>query len=85
MSNSNATDSLFLHIQELNFPTWPVLFLSVFAFVGFIGNMLVCMAIRFDPKLQNATNSYLFSLACTDMLVSILVIPLSIQKSYFSK
>ncbi|RNA16113.1 5-hydroxytryptamine receptor 2A [Brachionus plicatilis] len=82
-SMTNSTDNLTFYAQNANLPTWPVLFLLVFAFVGFFGNLLVCMAIRIDPKLQSATNSYLFSLACTDLLVSVLVIPLSIQKSYF--
>ena len=61
-----------------------ILSLSVFVVLGFFGNLLVCLAIKIDPKLQNATNYYLFSLASTDMLVSIIVIPLAIVRNIFS-
>lgn len=63
---------------------WPVLLLSLFVIIGFIGNLLVCLAIKLYPKLQNATNYYLFSLAATDLLVSIIVIPLAIVKIFYS-
>jgi 5-hydroxytryptamine receptor 2 len=63
---------------------WPVLLLSLFVIVGGVGNLLVCLAIKFYPKLQNATNYYLFSLAATDLLVSIIVIPLAIIKFFNS-
>jgi hypothetical protein len=64
---------------------WLILCLSIFVLVGFAGNLLVCMAIKMDRKLQNATNYYLFSLAVTDLLVSIIVIPLAIIRSLQSE
>lgn len=67
--------------RYVNFHAWPVLFLSVFIVLGFTGNLLVCLAIKLDTRLQNATNYYLFSLATTDLLVSIIVIPVAIVKS----
>ena len=63
---------------------WPTLGLFIVVFVGFVGNMLVCLSIKLDPKLKNATNNYLFSLALTDLLVSILVIPFAIIKHFFN-
>ena len=63
---------------------WPVLILSVFVIIGAVGNILVCLSIALYPKLQNATNYYLFSLAATDLLVSIIVIPLAILKVFNS-
>ena len=63
---------------------WPVLGLFIVVFVGLVGNSLVCLSIKLDPKLKNATNNYLFSLALADLLVSILVIPFAIIKHFFN-
>ncbi|CAB3221038.1 unnamed protein product [Arctia plantaginis] len=42
------------------------------------GNVLVCLAIYLERRLQNVTNYFLMSLAITDLLVAILVMPLGI-------
>ena len=63
------------------FPWISLIFLT-FSVVGFIGNLLVCMAIRLDIKLQNATNFYLFSLALVDLCISVFLIPISILKNF---
>ena len=42
------------------------------------GNILVCLAIVWDKRLQNVTNYFLMSLAITDLMVAILVMPLGI-------
>ncbi|KAJ2943966.1 hypothetical protein O0L34_g8288 [Tuta absoluta] len=50
------------------------------------GNVLVCLAICWERRLQNVTNYFLMSLAITDLLVAILVMPLGILtlvKGYF--
>ena len=60
---------------------WHYLSLTVFTFIGFVGNLMVCLAIAIDAKLHSPTNYYLFSLAITDLLVSVLVIPLAIFKN----
>jgi hypothetical protein len=65
--------------------SWLSISLVVFVFFGFFGNLMVCLAIKLDPKLQNTTNFYLLSLAITDLLVSVIVIPLAIVKLVFSK
>lgn len=42
------------------------------------GNILVCLAITKERRLQNVTNYFLMSLAITDLMVAILVMPLGI-------
>nr|CAH7769357.1 unnamed protein product [Callosobruchus chinensis] len=42
------------------------------------GNILVCLAICWERRLQNVTNYFLMSLAVTDLMVAILVMPLGI-------
>ncbi|XP_060517178.1 D(2) dopamine receptor [Cylas formicarius] len=42
------------------------------------GNILVCLAICWERRLQNMTNYFLMSLAITDLMVAILVMPLGI-------
>lgn len=42
------------------------------------GNILVCLAITHERRLQNITNYFLMSLAITDLMVAILVMPLGI-------
>lgn len=61
---------------------WPALFLLSFSILGVVGNLLVCLAIATERRLQNRTNWFLFSLALADMLVSGLVIPLAVVKEF---
>ncbi|UJR37928.1 hypothetical protein I4U23_030614 [Adineta vaga] len=61
---------------------WPALFLLFFSIIGIIGNLLVCLAIATERRLQNRTNWFLFSLALADMLISGLVIPLAVIKEF---
>lgn len=42
------------------------------------GNILVCLAISWERRLQNVTNYFLMSLAITDLMVAMLVMPLGI-------
>lgn len=42
------------------------------------GNILVCLAIALERRLQNVTNYFLASLAITDLMVAVLVMPLGI-------
>lgn len=42
------------------------------------GNVLVCLAIYLERRLQNVTNYFLMSLAITDLLVAVLVMPVGI-------
>lgn len=55
---------------------WIFLFVIIFIIAGGLGNILVCLAVALDRKLQNVTNYFLLSLAVADLLVSLFVMPL---------
>lgn len=55
---------------------WSFLFVVVFIIAGGLGNILVCLAVILDRRLQNVTNYFLLSLAIADLLVSLFVMPL---------
>ncbi|KAJ8310266.1 hypothetical protein KUTeg_012131 [Tegillarca granosa] len=57
---------------------WVVLMLSPLIVFGVGGNTLVCMAISMEKRLQSVTNYFLLSLAITDLLVCVIVMPFSI-------
>ncbi|KAL4648244.1 5-hydroxytryptamine receptor 2A-like [Arapaima gigas] len=57
---------------------WPALLILVIILLTIGGNILVIMAVSLEKKLQNATNFFLRSLAVADMLVGILVMPVSL-------
>ena len=61
---------------------WPALFLLLFSIIGITGNLLVCLAIGTERRLQNRTNWFLFSLALADILISTIVIPLATLKEF---
>ncbi len=71
--------------NDTNHLNWPILFLSISAVFGTLGNLLVCVAIALDKQLQTSTNWFLFSLAIADCLVSLIVLPLSIIKDFQGK
>lgn len=57
---------------------WPALLFLVIIALTIGGNILVILAVSLEKKLQNATNFFLRSLAVADMLVGILVMPISL-------
>ncbi|KAJ8401783.1 hypothetical protein AAFF_G00377540 [Aldrovandia affinis] len=57
---------------------WPALLILVIILFTVGGNILVILAVSLEKKLQNATNFFLRSLAVADMLVGILVMPISL-------
>ncbi|KAK6323469.1 hypothetical protein J4Q44_G00058080 [Coregonus suidteri] len=57
---------------------WPALLILVIIVLTVCGNILVILAVSLEKKLQNATNFFLRSLAVADMLVGILVMPISL-------
>lgn len=61
---------------------WPVLLLSVLVVAGVTGNSLVCCAVAIERKLRNVTNYFLVSLAVTDLLVSLVVMPACIAHDF---
>ncbi|XP_023955072.2 5-hydroxytryptamine receptor 2A isoform X2 [Bicyclus anynana] len=65
---------------------WWALIAIVLVVCTAAGNVLVCLAIYLERRLQNVTNYFLMSLAITDLLVAILVMPvgiLTLVRGYF--
>ncbi|XP_023288213.1 5-hydroxytryptamine receptor 2A-like, partial [Orussus abietinus] len=57
---------------------WWAMFALVLVIGTAAGNILVCLAIVWERRLQNVTNYFLMSLAITDLMVAVLVMPLGI-------
>lgn len=64
---------------------WPALLILVVIAVTVMGNILVILAVSLEKKLQNATNYFLMSLAVADMLLGILVMPVSMVTILYGK
>ncbi|XP_053691120.1 uncharacterized protein LOC128739650 [Sabethes cyaneus] len=64
------------HLMTLN-NYWALLAI-VLVFGTAAGNILVCLAIVWERRLQNVTNYFLMSLAITDLMVALSVMPLGI-------
>nr|AKQ63060.1 orphan G-protein coupled receptor 55 [Platynereis dumerilii] len=64
---------------------WPVLCFFTIVVLAMAGNVLVCLAVKFERKLQNMFNYFLVSLALSDMLSATLVMPLSIIKAFIDE
>ncbi|KAI0234169.1 Octopamine receptor 1 [Lamellibrachia satsuma] len=54
-----------------------VAMLVVFTLVVIVGNSLVVIAVFTSRKLRTTTNNFIVSLACADLLVGVMVLPLS--------
>ncbi|XP_015921531.1 5-hydroxytryptamine receptor 2C [Parasteatoda tepidariorum] len=61
---------------------WPFLFLTALVVAGGLGNVLVCLAICLEKRLQNVTNYFLLSLAVADLLVCVAVMPFGILDGF---
>uniref|UniRef100_A0A8C0NJF9 G-protein coupled receptors family 1 profile domain-containing protein n=1 Tax=Canis lupus familiaris TaxID=9615 RepID=A0A8C0NJF9_CANLF len=64
---------------------WPALSIVIIIILTIGGNILVIMAVSLEKKLHNATNYFLMSLAIADMLVGLLVMPLSLLAILYGK
>ncbi|XP_067931104.1 dopamine receptor 1-like [Watersipora subatra] len=63
-------------------PLWAAVligcFLTTVIIISIFGNVLVCVAILTDRKLRKASNLFLISLAISDLVVSVLVMPFAL-------
>ncbi|KAK9703596.1 7 transmembrane receptor (rhodopsin family) [Popillia japonica] len=64
---------------------WSFLIVVVFIFAGGLGNILVCLAVLLDRRLQNFTNYFLLSLAIADLLVSLFVMPMGVIPGFLGE
>jgi len=62
-------------------PQWGLLTLSVIPVWIVAGNVLVLLALLLQPHLQNMSNRVIASLAVTDFLLALIVVPFSIYQS----
>lgn len=62
---------------------WMFLLLILLVLAGGLGNILVCLAICMEKRLQNVTNYFLLSLAVADLLVCVAVMPFGILEGFF--
>lgn len=74
-----------LHAASRVEKNWPALLILVAIAVTVMGNILVILAVSLEKKLQNATNYFLMSLAVADMLLGILVMPVSMVTILYGK
>ncbi|XP_067118209.1 5-hydroxytryptamine receptor 2A-like isoform X1 [Centruroides vittatus] len=81
-SITNLTEENILSIEPISY-NWFFLLLSFFVLAGGLGNVLVCLAISTERRLQNVTNYFLMSLAIADLLVSVVVMPFGILDAIF--
>ena len=64
---------------------WPALLILVIIALTVGGNILVILAVSLERKLHNATNYFLASLAVADMLLGLLVMPVSMVTVLYGK
>lgn len=83
-SNFNNLSNVISSNEVISYD-WSFLFVIIFIFAGGLGNILVCLAVALDRKLQNVTNYFLFSLAIADLLVSLFVMPLGAIPSFLGE
>ena len=58
--------------------TYAPLLLTILPLIAFTGNLLVCIAIKTEKKLNISSNLSLYSLAIINIFITILIIPLGI-------
>ena len=81
----NSSDNGVQHDEQHPQYDWIYLLVIVFILAGGLGNILVCLAVALDKKLQNVTNYFLLSLAVADLLVSLFVMPLGAVPAFLGK
>ncbi|KAK0140269.1 5-hydroxytryptamine receptor 2A [Merluccius polli] len=75
-STSPSPSSQVAEAEEVE-KNWAALLIVAVVAVTVTGNILVILAVSLERKLHNATNYFLMSLAVADMLLGVLVMPVS--------
>ncbi|XP_044579673.1 alpha-2B adrenergic receptor isoform X1 [Cotesia glomerata] len=75
---NESVHDLTVNLQDNGLNNWWAMLAVVLVVGTAAGNILVCLAITWEKRLQNVTNYFLMSLAITDLMVAILVMPLGI-------
>lgn len=78
VSEGDAANGTGLDVEVDGLNNWWAMFALVLVLGTAAGNILVCLAISRERRLQNVTNYFLMSLAITDLMVAVLVMPLGI-------
>uniref|UniRef100_A0A6J0TIK8 Histamine H2 receptor n=1 Tax=Pogona vitticeps TaxID=103695 RepID=A0A6J0TIK8_9SAUR len=73
MNSTNVTDGTLSRWQKALIG----LVLTVLIVVTVCGNVMVCLAVCFNRRLRSLTNCFIVSLAFTDLLLGLLVVPFS--------
>lgn len=84
-SFGSSTSTDLINVIPTSSFDWSFLFVIIFIIAGGVGNILVCLAVALDRKLQNVTNYFLFSLAIADLLVSLFVMPFGAIQAFLGK
>ncbi|VEL11074.1 unnamed protein product [Protopolystoma xenopodis] len=64
---------------------WQFTFLYLVSLGTVWGNVFVCLAVYLERKLRNRFNLFLVSLAISDMLCAVLVMPISAWRMIYGK
>lgn len=72
ISSRNFTEEIWQNVSW-----WGIVAILVLLLTA-LGNILVILAISWERRLQNMTNYFLMSLAATDLMVAVLVMPFAI-------
>ncbi|XP_074033554.1 neuromedin-U receptor 2-like [Leptinotarsa decemlineata] len=72
-ASTNTSGTIDLYPFEIVLP-FTIIYVIIFI-VGVIGNISTCVVIAKNKPMQTATNYYLFSLACSDMLLLVSGLP----------
>lgn len=75
----NATTTVAMPVR------WGAVALGLIVIGTAFGNILLCMAVLTDHRLQNMTNYFLASLAVADLLVGVVVMPLAVFVQIYGK